>query len=298
MITELKLAGIPDKKLNVKKKNVPYSTNPDLPILYFNMLSIGSKGTGKSYNLVKLLKAYEESKIIDKDGTEYEMRIILVCPTAHSGANEVYKVLKNLDLEKDVHLEYSNDLLQAILDDVETDKNMYVEFLEYKKAYEKFITFKRLDKLAVEELVLLEQNEFKEAREVYGDIKPKVNFLIFDDLIGTGDAFGNKKKSLVNNLVIKHRHLGINLIFTTQYLKAIPPIVRSNCDIFVLFKNASTKVLIDKVYPEFGGYIKQDVFEELYEYATDEKNSSLIIINNSMDSILDVRKNWNLRLSS
>jgi hypothetical protein len=296
MITELKLQGIPDKKLNVKKKNVPYSTNSDLPILYFNMLSIGSKGTGKSYNLVKLLKAYEESKIIDKDGIEYDMRIILICPTAHSGANEVYKVLKNLDLEKDVHLEYSNDLLQGILDDVETDKNMYVEFLEYKKAYEKFIRFKRLDKLAVEELVLLEQNEFKEPIQVYGDIKPKVIFLIFDDLIGS-DAFGNKKKSLVNNLVIKHRHLGINLIFTTQYVKALPPIIRSNCDIFVLFKNASTKVLIEKIYPEFGGYIKQDTFEELYEYATDEKNSSLIIINNSMNGILDVRKGWSLKLS-
>ena len=84
------------------------------------MLLIGSKGTGKSYNLMKLLKGYEESEISDKDGTEYEMKIILVCPTAHSGANEVYKVLKNLDLEKDVHLEYSNNLLQGILDDVET----------------------------------------------------------------------------------------------------------------------------------------------------------------------------------
>jgi hypothetical protein len=261
------------------------------------MLSIGSKGTGKSYNLVKLLKAYEDSKIIDKDGTEYETRIILICPTAHSGANEVYKILKNLDLENDVHLEYSNELLQAILDDIETEKNIYAEFLEYKKAYQKFIKFKRLDKLLVEELLLLEQNEFKDPIEVYGDVKPKVNFLIFDDLIGTGDAFGNKKKSLVNNLVIKHRHLSINLIFTTQYLKAIPPIVRSNVDIFVLFKNSSTKVLIDKIYPEFGGYIKQDMFEELYKHSTDEKNSSLIIINNSMNGVLDIRKNWNLRLS-
>ncbi len=44
--------------------------------------------------------------------------------------------------------------------------------------------------------------------------------------------------SAINNLCIKHRHLQCNLLFTTQYMKAIPPVLRRNVDIFVIFKFA------------------------------------------------------------
>ena len=34
--------------------------------------------------------------------------------------------------------------------------------------------------------------------------------------------------SLISNLRIKHRHIGLNLIFTTQNPKSIPNIIRNN----------------------------------------------------------------------
>ena len=45
---------------------------------------IGAKGTGKTWSLVRLLKHYEDSPIIDKKGRKHEMRTILFCPTGNS----------------------------------------------------------------------------------------------------------------------------------------------------------------------------------------------------------------------
>ncbi len=47
--------------------------------------------------------------------------------------------------------------------------------------------------------------------------KPKHNrppsmFIILDDLIGENKRFN--QQSLINNITIKHRHLGVNWIFT------------------------------------------------------------------------------------
>ncbi len=39
--------------------------------------------------------------------------------------------------------------------------------------------------------------------------------MILDDMIGTNECF-KKGNCLIANITIKHRHLGINLIFTTQ----------------------------------------------------------------------------------
>lgn len=107
--------------------------------------------------------------------------------------------------------------------------------------------------------------------------------MIFDDLIGDASAFKNKRSSILNKLVITHRHLQINLLFTTQYIKAIPPILRANMDIFVLFKFASTKLLMEKIYPEFSGLITENEFLELYNYSIQDPNDSLICINHAMN---------------
>ena len=93
MITEKIIKNLNSKPIIVKKKNVPQSVNPDLPLMFNTQLYIGSKGTGKSYKLCELIRLYESSKIKDNDGVEYDIRTILICPTASSGANEIFKTL-------------------------------------------------------------------------------------------------------------------------------------------------------------------------------------------------------------
>lgn len=294
MITEIPVSGIDNKPIIVKKKPVPQSTNKALPMLFNTQLYIGSKGRGKTYALVKLLKMYEDNKIEDKDN-DYAMRIILIAPTALSGANVIYESLKSLDPE-DIHLTYSEELLQSIINDIEERDNTFKEYLEYKVIYDKFLKIKKIDKMSLEELQILELNDFMKPQDVYGDIKPFINFIIFDDLIGTG-AFSKKSKSLISNLTIKHRHLKTNLIFTTQSFKAIPPVIRTNIDIYVIFKSASYNEILNKIYEDISGYIKYEDFIELYEHSTNDAHDALIIMNNSLDKTgTSFYKNWDKKL--
>jgi hypothetical protein len=265
-------------------------------MLFNTQLYIGSKGTGKSYKLTQLIKMYEESKIKDDDNIEYDIRTILICPTASSGANEVYKILKSLNQDEDVHLEYADELLMSILADVKAKAALYDEYIRYKKVYDKFLKYKNLDKLDYDELDLLEEHDYMEAEEVYGEIKPTINFLVFDDLIGCG-CFNKKAKSLINNLTIKHRHLRCNLIFTTQSFKQIPPVIRTNIDIYCIFKSSSYNEILNKVHQDVSGFVKYDDFVELYEHATEDRHDCLTIINNSMDKKgTKFFKNWSVEL--
>jgi uncharacterized protein YktA (UPF0223 family) len=296
MIIEKIVDNVDNKPINIKKKNIPQSTNKSLPLLFNTQLYIGSKGTGKSYKLTQLLKFYEQSKIKDEDGIEYDMRVILVCPTASSGANEVYKILKSLDQENDIHLEYSDELIISILDDIKSKSLEYDDYLEYKKVYDKFRKYKNVEKLETEELQILEEHDFMSPRECYGDIKPIITWIIFDDLIGMG-AFNKKAKSIISNLTIKHRHLKTNLIFTTQSFKQIPPVIRTNIDIYCIFKSSSYKEILDKVFEDISGYLTMEQFIELYEHATEERNDCLTIINNSMSKTgIRCYRNWNIEL--
>lgn len=296
MIVEKVVENIDDKPIIIKKKNVPQSTNKSLPLLFNTQLYIGSKGTGKSYKLTQLLKYYEQSKIKDEDGVEYDMRIILVCPTASSGANEVYKILNSLDQEKDIHLEYTDELLLKILDDVKAKQAEFDKCLQYKKVYKKFSKVKSVDLLETEELMMLEEHDFMSPSDCYGDIKPVITWLILDDLIGMG-AFNKKAKSVLSNLTIKHRHLKMNLIFTTQSFKQIPPVIRTNIDIYCIFKSSSYNEVLNKIFEDISGFVTIEDFIELYEHATDEKNDCLTIINNSMEKKgIRFYKNWSLEL--
>jgi hypothetical protein len=296
MISEKKVTGIDNTPILVKKKNVPQSVNQSLPLMFNTQLYIGSKGTGKTYKLVQLLKLYEDSKIKDNDGIEYEIQTILISPTANSGANEIFKTLKSLDFENDVYLEYNDELLLKILDDIKKKDDEFNEYINYKKLFNKFKKIKNIKKLNDDELEILEQNEFMDPDEVFAEVKPKVIFLILDDLVGSG-AFSKKSKSVLSNLVIKHRHLKTNLIFTTQSFKAIPSIIRTNIDIYAIFKSSSYDQILNKIYDDISGFVKKDDFIQLYEYATQQKNDALIIINNSMGGNgTKFYKNWDTQL--
>jgi hypothetical protein len=296
MIIEKQVSNIDDTPIVVKKKNVPQSTNKSLPMLFNTSLYIGSKGTGKTYKLCELLRMYENNKIKDDDGIEYEMRTILICPTASSGANEVYKILKSLNQDEDVHTEYTDEMFLKILDDIKAKATLYDEYIRYKKVYDKFMKYKNIEKLDYDELDLLNEHDYMTPDEVYGEIKPAINWIIMDDLIGSG-AFNKKAKSVISNTIIKHRHLRCNLVFTTQAFKSIPPVIRTNIDIYCIFKSSSYNEILNKIHEDISGFVKYDDFIEAYEHATEQKHDCLTIINNSMGaSNTKLFKNWGTEL--
>jgi hypothetical protein len=86
------------------------------------------------------------------------------------------------------------------------------------------------------------------------------------------------------------------MLFTTQYPRSIPPVIRTNTDIWVLFKFASKERILDQIYNEISSLLTVEEFEELYDYSTkNNKHDALIIDNhNRVNKDLMFRKNWNI----
>lgn len=295
MIQEIKLNGLNNEPVKTNKKTPPMSINKDLPPCYFTSIFIGSKGSGKTYSVVKLLKNYEKYPIYDADGNKLTMRVIVFCPTINSSANPIYESLKNLD-ENDIILDYSDDKLLDKLHEIEEEKKFIEEYKEYVTVWKKYMKIDEdMSLLTHDELLILSKFDFTDPENMKKpEYKhPRINFLIFDDLVGDAHAF-KKSHSALNNLCIKHRHLQCNLIFTTQYIKAIPPVIRRNLDIFIIFKFANVKSVTEQIYPEISGIIKEEEFELLFDYATENKHNALIIDQTSKQNIFKL--NWDVAL--
>ena len=293
MIKEIPIVGLNNEPIKVKKPNIPQSDNLDLPRFFFNMLLVAQKHSGKTFLLAKLIKNYQKTKIKDNDGNIHKVRVILFAPTAHSESNKIYETL-NVDPE-DIHLNYSDDQLLTVLEEIKEENN---EIKEYKKKLallEKFKNTKDINDLSEDELLELHMFKFNK----HNIEKPKyeferINFLIFDDIIGTNNGAFRKSGSALQNLIIKNRHHFTNVILTTQYIKSINPIIRENIDIWCLYKSQNKKSLIDKIYELVSGVVSEEHFIELFEYATDKPYSAFVIDNHKETPKENKFKiNWN-----
>ena len=116
-----------------------------------------------------------------------------------------------------------------------------------------------------------------------------VNFLILDDLVGS-TAYKATGKSALTNLVLRNRHMGINILMMTQNLKSVPKSIRSNTSLFVIFKFASKRI-VDDLYEELSNYITLEKFEKLLDFATIDEHDSLVI-DFSQPKTHRFKKNW------
>ena len=276
MIVEKKLEGF-NNKLKFDKLNYPQCSCGKCPRFYWNMMNIGSRGSGKTYTICQMIKHYEKHKIM-KDGTEYKIRTHLISPTIQ--ANEIYQSLDSLDMEKDAHDEYNDELLLSIIEDIKAEKKEYEKYLLYKEYYEKFMKTpeSKLEKLYDENpeiFQLLEEYEYIHPKDFKHE-PPNVSIVILDDLLGS-DAFTKKTKSVLVNAMIKNRHMGICFAVLVQSIKAVPKNIRLNCSVFQLASFKNKKVILEDIYDEVSNVIGLDEFEELYDFATDKPYGSLII---------------------
>lgn len=268
------------------KLNYPQCKCGNCPQFYWNLLSVASRGSGKTYNIVKLIKHYEDNKLIDNDGNIHPLRTIVISPTLD--ANPIFNNLKSL-ADEDKHDKYTEELLQSIVDEIRTEKELTNDYYKYIEAY------KKVNKISEKKL----EDFFKNNPEIYDLLakydfdhpnsipKPKypyspVNIIVLDDLLATG-AFSNKKLSSLTNNLIKNRHNGISFAILAQSVKSIPKNIRLNCNLFFLGKFASKKVVLEDMYEEVSNILTQEQFEEIYDKATEEQYGSLIIDNTNKD---------------
>ena len=288
MIIEELIENLPTPSFRIKKTDEPRSKNLNLPPLFFSCLIVGSKNSGKSYAMTSLLKMFEENPIYDVNGNELNQRIILFSPTALNSTNAVFKNLKNLD-ENDIHLEYSDELLEDILDELSIHIEEVNRYENFKKILDKYNNTDQ--ELSDEEYWLIYNHQnispIEEKRHV-------ITHICFDDLIGDKEVFKKSRDSGLIKFLLKHRHLYTNIFITTQYINAITPIIKNNIDIFCLFKYANINDILKKFYLCVSGIILEEQFKELYLYSTSEKFNFLSIITGK--GYLNIRKNWNINL--
>ena len=94
--------------------------------------------------------------------------------------------------------------------------------------------------------------------------RPKIA-LIFDDFI----AFPNiNKNSLMFKIATSYRHHNIGLLlYNTQMMKYLPPVVRASANYVILSQNSNQKQ-VEALAEEYGGTYGVDNFKDIFEKAT------------------------------
>lgn len=272
-VTTRELPEYKDIRLEFKKNKYPLPGDINLPRLYFVGLFVGSRGSGKTFKIVELLKMYEKYGIYDPDTKKrIAQRIVIFSPT--HDANPVFTCLKHLD-DTDVIASYSDAKLLEVVKNVKMEREQTKKYQAEMSVYHKFRRCKSVDELEPHELFKLHMTDFEPP------VPPRypngvVTHFIFDDLIGSS-AFRAVGKSALTSLVLRNRHIGINILIATQNLKAIPKGIRSNASLMVLFRFASMKVILEDLYEEVSSSLTIAQFEELYAFATHEENSAFVI---------------------
>ena len=85
--------------------------------------------------------------------------------------------------------------------------------------------------------------------------------------------------------------MGINLVFTSQNPRSIPNIIGNNIDVYVLYKFANVKMVLEKIYQEVCNVLTESQFEELYKHTTEGPYNALVIDNHpKMERIKDLKR--------
>lgn len=276
VVIETKMNGF-DNKLKFDKLNYPACSCGKCFKMFFNSLHIGARQSGKTYGVVRIIKHYENNKIM-RDGVVYKLRTHLISPTIQ--ANEIYQSLDSLDMDKDAHENYTDKLILDIIAGIKERKQKYEDYLLYKKYYEKVMKIpeNKIEKAYDENpdmFHLLERFNYQHPSEIEHE-KPEVNIVILDDLLGS-DAFTRRTKSTLVNAMIKNRHIGVCFALLVQSIRSVPKNIRLNCSVFQLATFKNKKMILEDIYEEISNVIGIDDFEELYDHATAKPYGSLII---------------------
>ena len=195
----------------------PVSSSPT----YMTWMISGKTGSGKSTALIRMLKAYCDSGVFQK--------VILISPTAAYDAK--YKMLPLTDVYED----YSDELLNDIMEEQKTDMEDYKQTDQDIKLYDKFMRKRQLTKKELLRLYTM-LNPMTEEFEKPVQQFDKLPFtaVILDDLGGT-TAFRNGNNFL-NSIVCKSRHYLTNFFVCVQHPYQCPRALRSQCSHVMLFR--------------------------------------------------------------
>ena len=174
----------------------------------------------------------------------------------------------------EVHEEYSDDLLNQIMDEQKDDIEKYKQTQDDMKLYDKFMKEKRMTKKELLRLYTM-MNPLTEEFEKPVQEFDKVPFtaVILDDLGGTS-AFRNGNNAL-NSIVCKSRHYLTNFFVCVQHPYQCPRALRSQCSHVMLFATKDKK-LLEELAKENCSHLTPDEFVELFQHSTGDPHSFML----------------------
>lgn len=294
-IIENKAHDFKEASLSHAKASYPQPVNEHLPRNYFVLLACGSRQSGKSFAIAQLIKQQELTDVIDpKTKEKVGVRTYLISPTAEQ--NPVFGVLRSLTKSRTYH-DYSEDLLKEILEEVHMLRAETETYQKRMKLWKRFVRTGERG-MSMEDLFELDLCGFEEPE------KPEyptgfICNLILDDLVGS-NAFKATGKSLLNNLILRNRHHGINLFIANQALKGIPKAIRNNSSVFMMFKFANAKMVCADLQEEVSSHVTEDDFEAVYQHCmepTEQVPRPFLLVDFTKPRDKVLRKAWDTYLS-
>ena len=212
----------------------------------------GKPGSGKSTALIRMLKAYCDAGVFQK--------VILISPTAAYDAK--YKMLPLTE----IHEDYSDSLLNEIMEEQKADIDEFKQIEEDTKIYNKFMRNRKMTKKELLRLYTMLNpmtEEFEKPVQTYD--KMPYTAIILDDLGGT-PAFKNGNNFL-NSIVCKSRHYLTNFFVCVQHPYQCPRALRSQCSHVMLFAT-NDKKLLEELAKENCAHLTPEEFVQLFKHAT------------------------------
>lgn len=303
MIIEKDIAKWDDKKVKVPTVLYPQCNDPNAPKHFYVALFVGSRGTGKSFQMSKMLKSIEDFGVTDpNDGSKIPLRTLLISPTAFSQSNNCFSCLKSIDWDStDIMESYDEDTYKDKIKEMKQDLAEAKKYKNYVRCYKIFERTDDVNKMDIEDIMILNEKDF----EHYDNIeKPKkypdgfITNIIVDDMVG--DKIFKLGRNYFTNTVLRNRHInsGLNFLIGIQAINSVPKNIRLNANFLSLFKFANSQMIINDILPNLSAWVDEKDLMELYEHATSEKHCSLVadmsrgtpIFKKNLNKLIEIKK--------
>lgn len=293
----MKTLIVNDMKIEIPKGNsCPIKTSKNMLNPMQNVVCIGKRNSGKSTaitNYFRMLKKEDKA-----------MRIFVISTTFDSNK----KLMKNLDIqEEDV---YQPDCPEIVIEDIiskcEEERDLYLKYHEEMKRWNLLQSKLNNRNIYIDDiepdlmLQFLTPEGFEKPTHKWNGLRPNM-YLFIDDCQST--PLFRCQKFL--NLITRHRHiaafpegsaLGIQVFTAIQNYKSqyggCPRTVKNNCTTLILF-SMKDKAELKECFESVAGEIDEQTFYEVYNYATKESHSFLLIdLHPKKDHPSKFRKNF------
>jgi len=257
----------------------------NLPRNHFVCIIHSSKGTGKTNTVINLIKDYDKTKFFQK--------VYLFSPSYE--ADPKYQHLNDGNYDLRVYNDFTNDIFQEVMEDIQADLDEWNHYLYRVKLYEKLQKAKSLKQFTQHDLFQLDEMAYDKPIAPF-PCEP-FSLICFDDLASNKQLM-SQGKSLVNSVLLRCRHFRTSFIYVVQqYRNAVPKIVRANTDLFILAISKSRKDM-EAIAEELTSYASVNDIVSMWQKATAEPYNYFVINLMSPNANLKFSRNFDEPLNA